>query len=138
MKDFKIACYEQNSIAEINEALKITDSTDLKTWELTELERDTALNNALKMKIADLSILFENGNCEEFGFHDNFFNALVIIEDKKYYFQCCANDAEDFDPYNCGYNDGICGDVNKELANLIGWDNLILLIERAVEEYLYR
>ena len=85
-----------------------------------------------------MNIKFEDpeDRCAEFGLHDGFFNALVLIDSKKYYLQCCAEDLEDLDDLAAsGYDDGICGDVNSELAELIGWSGVLCCLEQAIAQF---
>lgn len=61
----------------------------------------------------------------EYGLHDNFFNAVTEIDGVEYDFQGCADD-NNFDPDDCGHDDGICGDANDRLAKklMTGDDDL--------------
>ncbi len=36
---------------------------------------------------------------------------------------------------DCGYDDGICGDCNKKLADKIGWDGVLAVLMQAYAEY---
>jgi hypothetical protein len=71
----------------------------------------------------------------EYGIHDGFFNAIAVIDGEEYDFQCCANEEETVDFNNCGYDWGLCEESNEKLANKIGWENMLPLIERAYSEY---
>ena len=86
------------------------------------------------MNINDIKIEFDSkdgcGTIGEYGLHDNFFNALAVIGDKEYYFQCCASDLP-IDQTDCGHDWGICAEVNQELADKIGYDGILELLERA-------
>ena len=58
----------------------------------------------------------ENGRVGgEYGQHDGFFNALVIIDGVDYHVQGCAEN-DSFDAFDCGHDDGSCGDANERLA----------------------
>lgn len=79
-------------------------------------------------------IKFEDGGIGEYGIHDGFFNALAVVDGKKYNFQCCAeNGTINFS--DCGYNDGICGDVNEKLAESVGWEGVLELLQIAYKQY---
>lgn len=70
----------------------------------------------------------------EYGIHNGFFNVIVVVDGKEYDIQCCAdNDVIDFD--DCGFDWGISRDVNYELAEVIGWDNVLRLLKKAYNEY---
>jgi len=74
-----------------------------------------------------------NGN-GEYGIHDGFFNAVAIIDDQEFDFQCCANDGEiNFE--DCGYDWGLCGDLNAALADVVGYDVVLELLKKAYKEY---
>jgi hypothetical protein len=52
---YSAACYEQNTIAELEEALREpADRTDMQTWGLTEDEYYAQINLALAAKRADM------------------------------------------------------------------------------------
>ena len=71
----------------------------------------TKLQQALK------NINFDESNKigGEYGLHGGFFNAITNIDGVDYHFQGCA-DNDEFDANDCGHDDGICGDVNEDLA----------------------
>ncbi len=54
--EFKNACYDQNSIEELIEALqaKKADKADMKEWGLTATQWRNAIKTALKEKIDDM------------------------------------------------------------------------------------
>ncbi len=55
---FAAACYDQNSIAELEEALRDgPDQTDMETWNLSETEWKEQIEEALAAKRADLEDL---------------------------------------------------------------------------------
>lgn len=72
----------------------------------------------------------------EYGVHDGFFNAIVIIDNTEYDFQCCVDDNDEINWNDCGYNDGICGDCNHKLADKIGWDGVLKALKQAYSDYL--
>jgi len=86
----------------------------------------------------DTEISFDDGLQSEFGIHDGFFNALVIIDKKDYYFQCCTtNDKVDFN--DCGHTEGLCMDQNEELAEIVNIDSsdtVLELLKVAYEQYI--
>jgi len=84
--------------------------------------------------IDKLEISFDDG-FGEFGIHDGFFNTIVRIDNKQYYFQCCSDNNKTVDFEDCGYDWGICGDQNSELADVIGWYNVLILLKRAYKEW---
>ncbi len=69
----------------------------------------------------------------EYGIHDGFFNAIAVIDGIDYDFQCCADDDINFN--DCGFDDGLCRDANEQLAEKIGWESVLELLERAYNEY---
>lgn len=71
----------------------------------------------------------------DYGVHDGFFNAIAVIEGVEYDFQCCAESEGGIDFSDCGYDDGLCGDANKKLAGVIGWENVLELLKEAYREY---
>ena len=82
----------------------------------------------------DVEIKFDGMG--DYGFHDGFFNAIAVIDGNEFDFQCCSNNNETVDDFNdCGYNEGICGDVNETIASVVGWDGVLHLLETAVKEY---
>ena len=78
----------------------------------------------------------ENDGYGEYGVHDGFFNAIVTIDNVEYDFQCCVDENDKINWSDCGYNDGICGDCNKKLADKIGWDNVLNALKQAYSEYI--
>ena len=83
----------------------------------------------------------------EYGVHNGFFNTLVMIDGKEFYIQCCMDEAEiynkednsfdftNFDFTESGYDEGVCGDVNEELANIVGWSNIPEILEFAAKNF---
>lgn len=52
---FAHACYDMNSVAELEEALRNgPDQTDMKTWNLTEEEWKSQIEEAIEAKKADV------------------------------------------------------------------------------------
>lgn len=85
-----------------------------------------------------LSVLNKNiisfggkGDLGEYGIHDGFFNAIATIDGVKYNFQCCVNNDGSINFSDCGYNDGVCGDVNEKLSVLVGWDGVLAILKKA-------
>jgi len=76
-----------------------------------------------KLKQALSSINFdETGKVGgEYGLHDGFFNAIVVADGADYYVQGCA-EGDVFNAWDCGHNDGMCGDVNEPLARKLAED----------------
>ena len=70
------------------------------------------------------------------GIHNGFFCTMVILAGKEYYLQCCTDEDGTINFDDCGYDWGICGDCNKKLADKIGWENLLPLLEKAYKLYL--
>ena len=86
------------------------------------------------IKIDDLEIVFDF-DCGDYGHHDGFFNAVVVIDNNPLHFQCCAvNEQTGIDFSDCGYDDGICGDCNQDLADIVGWPGVMSLLKRASKE----
>lgn len=81
------------------------------------------------------NINFDGDGFGEYGVHDGFFNAVVTIDGTDYDFQCCTDENDSINWDDCGYNDGICGDVNEKLADLVGWDGVLAILIKAYEEY---
>ncbi|NLP01041.1 MAG: hypothetical protein GX089_00960 [Fibrobacter sp.] len=87
------------------------------------------------MDLSKVIIKFTDDGIGEYGLHDGFFNAIAIVEGKEYNFQCCCTENDTINFSDCGYNDGICGDVNESLADLVGWDGVLAILKKAYEEY---
>jgi hypothetical protein len=88
------------------------------------------------INIQNVEVKFDGAG--EYGVHDGFFNAIAVIDGVEYDFQCCAEQDGTVDLNDCGYDWGICADANEKIAEKIGWENLLDLIERAYSEYLSR
>jgi len=71
----------------------------------------------------------------DYGLHDFFFNAIAKVDGIEYDFQCCSDDNKTINLNDCGYDEGICKDVNEKLANVVGWDGVLNLIKKAYREY---
>jgi len=85
----------------------------------------------------DIEVKFASPEGGEYGIHDGFFNGIAILADgREHHFQCCAEPDLTIDFNDCGYDWGICGDANKELAEKIGWENMLPLLEKAYKLYL--
>ncbi|MDI4654575.1 MULTISPECIES: hypothetical protein [Pseudoalteromonas] len=82
----------------------------------------------------DAEITF-NYDYGDYGSHDGFFNAVVLMGDEAYHFQCCTDENGEVDFDDCGYMEGLCGDCNDKLAAVVGWDGVFSLLKRAYEEY---
>ena len=66
---------------------------------------------------------------------EGFFFVTVIIDNEKYRLQCCINEDGTINFDDCGYDWGLCHDYNKKLADKIGWENLLPLLEKAYKLY---
>ena len=88
------------------------------------------------MDLSKVTIKFTDDGIGEYGVHDGFFNAIAIIDGKEYNFQCCTeNDGTIPNFADSGYNDGICGDVNEKLAEVVSWDGVLELLQIAHKEW---
>jgi len=65
------------------------------------------------------------------GTHDGFFTFKCVINGEVFYPQFCIDGSGPVDFQDCGFDWGISGDVNKHLADRIGWHCLLLLLEFA-------
>lgn len=70
-----------------------------------------------------------------YGIHDGFFNAVVILDNRPYYFQCCTDENGRVDIDNCGHDEGQCADTNQELAYIIGWNGVLHILSKAYKQY---
>ena len=96
------------------------------------LDKDYDAVVSLDDELAEITFDYDNG---DYGIHDGFFNAVILIDENHYYFQCCVDDEGEVDLDDCGYNWGICEEVNSPLANILGWPGVLALLERALKEY---
>lgn len=87
-----------------------------------------------KKEIDSVEIKFDGQG--EYGIHNGFFNFIAEIKGEKFDVQaCCENNQTEFFASESGFNDGICGDLNENIAKLIGWEKLESLINKAHSEY---
>ena len=88
-----------------------------------------------------MEISFEDSNgYGEYGLSDWFFNFITWIEEDRYYVQACAQNLNDLalsleDVERTSFRDGICGDVNADLASRVGWDEVGNIIRAAIVQY---
>ena len=84
----------------------------------------------------DCKITFDYGE-GVYGIRYGFFSAVVTIKGIPLPIQClaqCVHSVEiDFD--DCSYMVGMCKYVNEYLAEVIGWEGVLLLLKRAYKEY---
>lgn len=91
------------------------------------------LDNVIVKIDAEIDFNYDAG---EYGSHDGFFNAVVEIGvGHPYHFQCCTDDDGNVDLNDCGYMTGQCGDCNEKLADIVGWDGVLYILERAYAQY---
>lgn len=83
----------------------------------------------IELPDCEISFDYDRG---EYGLHDGFFNAVILINNKPYFFQCCT-ETDDFN--DCGYDLGLCEKANQPLADLIGWHGVLAVIERDFKEF---
>jgi len=70
------------------------------------------------------------------GINNGFFCFKCKIDDDVFYPQFCVDGSGPVDFQNCGYDWGISGDVNKLLADRMGWHCVLLLLEFAYLLYI--
>ena len=87
------------------------------------------------MDLSKVTIKFTDDGIGEYGIHHGFFNAIAVIDGREYNFQCCCTEDGTINFEDCGYNDGICGDVNESLAHIVGWDGVLELLQIAHNQY---
>lgn len=85
-----------------------------------------------KINLSEIEIAFDGPG--EYGLHDGFFNAIAIIDGKEYDFQCCA-ESDPIDFNDCGFDWGLSRDANNDIAKKVGWDNVLVLLEKAYSQY---
>jgi len=65
------------------------------------------------------------------GIQNGFFCFKCVINGEAFYPQFCIDGTGPVDFNDCGYDWGICADVNKTVADRISWHCLLLLLEVA-------
>jgi len=87
--------------------------------------------NAQAYEVVDLDIQFPSTAEGDYGLSNDFFNFRAVIDGVGYECQCCADGVGGVDFRDCGYDDGMTAEVNEDLAQLVGWDGVLELIEYA-------
>jgi hypothetical protein len=67
----------------------------------------------------------------EYGIREGFFNFIVEIDGIEYDVQCCANNDDTIDFNDCGYDWGLCADINVEIFGVLGHESTLELIKQA-------
>ena len=84
--------------------------------------------NAQAYSVVDLDIQFPAPDC---GIKGNYFKFRAVIDGVDYECQCHSDHFCGVDFKNCGHDDGMTSEVNEDLAQLVGWDGVLDLIEYA-------
>lgn len=87
--------------------------------------------NAQGYSVIDLDIQFPSSDEGDYGLSNDFFTFRVVIDGVEYECQCCADGVGGIDFSDCGHDGGMSSDVNDNLAQLVGWDGVLVLIEYA-------
>jgi len=81
----------------------------------------TINKNNFKQACENINFDLDCAQGGEYGLHDGFFNFLTKVEGKVFYVQACASD-EFLDINDCGHDEGICADINEDLAEILSDD----------------
>jgi hypothetical protein len=84
--------------------------------------------NAQAYSVVDLDIQFPT---PDYGVKEYFFTFRAVIDGVDYEGQCCVDGVGGIDFRDCGHDHAMSSDVNDELAQLVGWDGVLELIEYA-------
>jgi len=87
--------------------------------------------NAQAYSVVSLDIQFPSSAEGDYGLNNDFFNFRVVIDGVEYECQCCADGVGGIDFRDCGHDHAMSSDVNDDLAQLVGWDGVLELIEYA-------
>jgi len=87
--------------------------------------------NAQAYSVVELDIQFPSGADGDYGLRNDFFNFRAVIDGVDHECQCCADGVGGVDFRDCGHDDGMTSEVNDPLAQRVGWDGVLELIEYA-------
>ncbi len=85
--------------------------------------------------VVDLDIQFPSAAEGDYGLSNVFFNFRAVIDSVDYECQCCADGVGGVDFRDCGHDDGMTAEVNEDLAQLVGWDGVLEIIEYAYAQW---